>query len=407
MNREKNKKIQAGTTPSPSLLERRGVRLSQKTFPAYGVKAEIAAFQPQGGTAEYHIMLHGDGDAVRYEDQLINLHKAYGELLSAGWPANPTPVMKRYFLSDAANQTEALEKELERFPACAVSIVQQPPLDGSKIALWVYLVGGVEFKEKDGLSGFSRNGYHHYWTAGRSIASGSPASQTRELLEDYGKALARRGCTIAENCVRTWFFVQNVDVNYAGMVKARKENFMEQGLTEQTHYIASTGIEGRAGNPAAHVLLDAYAVGGIQKEQVNYLYALTHLNRTCEYGVTFERGVSMEYGDRKQLYISGTASIDNKGLVLHVGDVVAQTRRMWENVGKLLEEGGAGFEDVAQMIVYLRDASDYPVVKKMFDEQFPDIPKQYVLAPVCRPAWLIEMECITLKENREERFGNY
>jgi enamine deaminase RidA (YjgF/YER057c/UK114 family) len=191
------------------------------------------------------------------------------------------------------------------------------------------------------------------------------------------------------------------------MVKARKENFARQGLTEQTHYIASTGIEGRVGNPAAHVLLDAYAVGGIQNGQMDYLYALAHLNPTCEYGVTFERGVSVRYGDRKQLYISGTASIDNKGLVLHVGDVAAQTRRMWENVGKLLEEGGAGFGDVVQMIVYLRDAADCPVVKKMFDGQFPGIPKQYVLAPVCRPAWLIEMECIALAGHRDERFNNF
>ena len=52
----------------------------------------------------------------------------------------------------------------------------------------------------------------------------------------------------------------------------------------------------------------------------------------------FERGTSVEYGDRRHLFISGTASIDHRGEVVHVGDVREQTRRMWENVEKLLEE---------------------------------------------------------------------
>ena len=55
---------------------------------------------------------------------------------------------------------------------------------------------------------------------------------------------------------------------------------------------------------------------------------------------------------------------------------------MWENVEKLLEEGKAGFEDVAQMIVYLRDASDYPVVRALFAKRFPDTPIQFVVAAV-------------------------
>jgi enamine deaminase RidA (YjgF/YER057c/UK114 family) len=200
--------------------------------------------------------------------------------------------------------------------------------------------------------------------------------------------------------------VQNVDVNYGGVVKARRENFIGQGLTEHTHYIASTGIEGRDANPAIQVLMDAYAVDGLAEQQIKYLHALTHLNPTYEYGVTFERGVSIEYGDRKQLYISGTASINNKGLVLHAGNVTAQTQRVWENVEKLLEEGGAAFCDVMQMIVYLRDISDYRTVSRLFNERFPEIPKHYVLAPVCRSSWLIEMECIATKANNNEAFAD-
>ena len=92
---------------------------------------------------------------------------------------------------------------------------------------------------------------------------------------------------------------------------------------------------------------------------------------------------------------------------LHVGDIVKQTERMWENVGKLLEEGGTTFDDVAQIIVYLRDISDYPMVKAMFDRKFPDTPHVFTLAPVCRPTWLIEMECTAVKERHNPSFRDF
>ena len=140
---------------------------------------------------------------------------------------------------------------------------------------------------------------------------------------------------------------------------------------------------------------------------MQYLYAPTHLNPTYEYGVSFERGTRMDYGDRRQVFISGTASIDNKGNVLHVGDIRKQTERMWENVEVLLNEAECSFEDVGQMIVYLRDTADYTVVNRMFEERFPGVPKVIVLAPVCRPGWLIEMECMATKAVQQAEYEIY
>ena len=41
----------------------------------------------------------------------------------------------------------------------------------------------------------------------------------------------------------------------------------------------------------------------------------------------------------------------------------------------LLKEAGCTFDDLGQMIVYLRDVADYTVVKGMYDERFPDTPR--------------------------------
>ena len=80
---------------------------------------------------------------------------------------------------------------------------------------------------------------------------------------------------------------------------------------------------------------------------------------------------------------------------------------MWENVEMLLQEADCTFDDLGQMIVYLRDIADYAIVKGMYDERFPDTPKAFVLAPVCRPGWLIEMECMGVKKIENKEFAPF
>ena len=177
---------------------------------------------------------------------------------------------------------------------------------------------------------------------------------------------------------------------------ARRQYFERIGLTAKSHFIASTGIEGRHPDPRMLVETDAYSVGGLASEQVRFLYAKDHLSPTMDYGVTFERGTAVTYGDRRQVYISGTASIDAEGKVMYPGDVSMQTRRMLENISALLKEAGAKLKDIAMAVVYLRDAADYSIVRKIVMETCPDLNAVFVLAPVCRPAWLVEMECLAL-----------
>ena len=365
---------------------------------------EVSAFQSEGGVGEYHLMVHVTDPALTYQQQVEALLDAYHAVLQQLTGA--VAVFKRYFLSDAANQMDMLLATTTEGTDCAMSIVQQAPLDGTKIALWAYLLTGMQTKAlSNGLFEARHGAYRHLWTGSNNNHATTSEYQMRLLLNDYVMNLMQEGCTMADNCLRTWIFVQNIDNNYAGVVKARNEVFMTQNLTSETHFIASTGIGGRMADPKALVQLDAYAVDGISREQIHYLYARTHLNPTYEYGVSFERGTYIDYGDRRHVLISGTASINNKGEIMHRGDVRQQTRRMWENVETLLGEAGCSYDEVQLMIVYLRDIADYSVVKALYDERFPDKPKVFVNAPVCRSGWLVEMECMAVKAQIDSRFA--
>lgn len=368
------------------------MKFNRITFEDLGVRAEYSQFTVESGVTEWHVMLHVQPRDGLFADQMQRIYRAEDRLPALPDFSGARYVMKRYFLSDSANQQPLMRHE----PDVSISLIQQQPLDGSKIAVWLYLQAGTDIRRDGDAVATTHNGYTHLWHMGMTSPEGDSATQTRAILESYEAELARQGATLAENCVRTWFFVRDVDTQYHGLVVARRENFERQGLTSSTHYIASTGIGGSPADTKALVQLGSLAVLGLSPSQQRYLYAPTHLNPTYEYGVTFERGTAVSYGDRSHVYISGTASIDNKGNVVHVGDVVSQIRRMWENVETLLGEAGATFADVMQIIVYLRDTADARCVTEMFRRRFPDTPTVVTLAPVCRPTWLIEMECIAV-----------
>lgn len=378
----------------------------KKKYEDKAVEAQIASFTGNGGITEYQVFLQVTDPMLPFEQQLQHIQQAYVSVVKEKLADDAVAVFRRYFLSDAANQADLVMAWECENAFCALSVVQQAPLNGTKIAIWTWFQTGVSVEtEKNGMLKATHNGYTQYWTGGAFNRASNSEYQTRLLLNDYVMQLTEEGCKLATDCIRTWFFVQNVDVNYAGVVKARKEVFITQDLTEKTHYIASTGIGGRNADPAVLVTMDTYAVKGLKPEQIQFLYAPTHLNPTYEYGVTFERGTAVHYADRTQVFISGTASIDNKGNILYPGDICQQAARMLRNISALLTEAGATTEDIQQAIVYLRDTADYQVVEHFLAENYPGLPHIIVHAPVCRPGWLIEMECIAVVPSENTAFG--
>lgn len=369
--------------------------------------ADIFQFSNGTEVCEYHAMIHATSSRLSFEQQLEAILNAYNQLLD-GPLQGAQAVFKRYFLSDAANQASLLQEKIVEGSDGAVSIVQQAPLNGTKVALWCYLIEGAKGRiYSDGIYEVQHGGYRDLWSMGNLNRAANSESQTRLLFNDYVQKLNEQGLTLAANCIRTWLFVKDIDHNYSGVVRARNQVFQTQNLTSDTHFIASTGIGG--GNPQLESLvqLDAFAVEGLKPGQVHYLYAPTHLNPTYEYGVSFERGTYVDYGDRRKVYISGTASINNKGEIMYAGDICKQAARMIENVEMLLKEADCTYDDVDQMVIYLRDPADYLVVRDIFLQRFSSIPKVIVHAYVCRPGWLIEMECMATKSLSNPSFANF
>jgi 2-iminobutanoate/2-iminopropanoate deaminase len=144
------------------------------------------------------------------------------------------------------------------------------------------------------------------------------------------------------------------------------------------------------------------SVQPIEKKKVTNLGVL---NEAYDYEKpsSFSRALRLEFGDVVLLLISGTASIDDQGRTVHVGDFRAQLRRTYDNITGLLASEGATWKDIVRTTCYLRDIDrDYAEFNeertRFFEEQGLDpLPASTgIQAILCRPDLLIEIEAIAM-----------
>ena len=163
------------------------------------IKTEIFRYEVTEGVSEYHAILRVTNPLLTYKEQVDFLLEAYSCLILTEL-SGAVAVFKRFFLSDAANQADYLLAMQPEGVDCALSIVEQPPLDGTKIALWVYLLKGVQTRTlPHGIYEVKHGAYRHLWMAGACNQAANSEYQTRLLLNDYVLQLGENGCRLADN----------------------------------------------------------------------------------------------------------------------------------------------------------------------------------------------------------------
>ena len=70
------------------------------------------------------------------------------------------------------------------------------------------------------------------------------------------------------------------------------------------------------------------------------------------------------------LFISGQVPFDPATGSLIGGDIQAQTRRVLQNVGALLEAGGLSFQAVVRTTVFLADMNDFAAMNEVYQTFF-------------------------------------
>jgi 2-iminobutanoate/2-iminopropanoate deaminase len=149
------------------------------------------------------------------------------------------------------------------------------------------------------------------------------------------------------------------------------------------------------------------AISGLGKAPVEKRAITNHavLNEAYAYRKpsSFSRGMRIDLGELTILLISGTASIDEHGQSIHIGDFRAQMKRTFSNITALLAAEGATWHDIVRTTCYLRDIDrDYEAFNEertafYAAQELEPLPASTgIEAKLCRPELLVEIEAIAM-----------
>lgn len=224
---------------------------------------------------------------------------------------------------------------------------------------------------------------------------GSGATAVEEAYDMFRIAeglLADAGMRFGD-AMRTWIHVRDIDRDYDALNEARSRFFRHCGIERLP---ASTGVQGIPASDAHRFSLSLYAVKSDGPLEVAVM-STPRLNEAWSYGADFSRGLRVADANQITLYVSGTASVDEAGRTVNVGDFDAQAERMLHNIASLLDQQDAGFGDVVSGVAYLKHASDAPMLRAILRARgFGGFPCALVQAPLCRSDLLCEAEVVAV-----------
>jgi enamine deaminase RidA (YjgF/YER057c/UK114 family) len=252
-------------------------------------------------------------------------------------------------------------------------------------------------------SALGRHGRLLRWDAGglitiSGLCSGDPGgaaelSGRAEAVFAQANALLRRGGSTPRQLGRTWLWLDRMHACYDDLNRARTRFFIEEGLVGAegvpVHLPASTGIGVRpAAGPTrtAHLGLDAVASAGGSLPTA--WLALGNQGSAFAYGSAFSRASRLQAPGGDTVYVSGTAAVDGAGRTVSGGDAEGQLRAAVDNVRAVLRDLGLREQDVVQGVVYAVSEA----VAELWRRRSPTWPVAVVLADICRPDLLLEIE---------------
>ncbi len=310
----------------------------------------------------------------------------------------------------------------------ATTYVRQRPCNGKLLAIEAWAIGAGEGRLSidrpgEGLVVAGHDGISWIHCGQVDPTTDSPRVYDRSLsaLAALRSRLAGAGVRF-EQVVRTWLHLGDI-VGMEGEVQRYRElnraraDFFE-GLTffadrlppgpSAAVYPASTGI-GVGGKDVTMSCIalatdrpDVLVVPLENPRQTSaFNYAASYSARSPK----FARGLVVSRGTDATIFVSGTASI-TRSESRHVGNPVAQTHEALNNILALIAEDnlarhglpglGTKLDDLAQVRVYVKRPEDYVKVRAACEARLGDVPAAYVVADVCRPELLVEVEGVAL-----------
>ena len=84
----------------------------------------------------------------------------------------------------------------------------------------------------------------------------------------------------------------------------------------------------------------------------------------------YSPGKKIDLGDSYLIFVSGIQCPKDENNNVLSEDIEGQTKLVFEEIGKILTNAGATFDDVVKAVIYLTDMKDFSVVSTIRQEYF-------------------------------------
>lgn len=255
---------------------------------------------------------------------------------------------------------------------------------------------GATFLTLQNMHGFDPN---------KDSDGNSRKAQAERMFQRADAFLRARQASYCD-VVRTWIYLPDILTWYDEFNRVRNAQYSRFGILPDLaspsaaatgRLPASTGIQGKNALGAA-CLMDLLAVMGGRASQA----AVVRLSSAVQldafyYGSAFSRGVAVRERDVTHVEISGTAAIDEAGRTAWPGDVRRQIEKTLQVIEALLAQQRATLDDLAGVTAFLKRPEDAAVYTQVMAERgLADAPTVCVIADVCRPDLLFEMDGVAV-----------
>jgi len=84
----------------------------------------------------------------------------------------------------------------------------------------------------------------------------------------------------------------------------------------------------------------------------------------------YSHGLKVDLGDSEMIFVTGQIAMDKNGNAVAPNDISAQAEFIFQNIQKILEEGGASIDDVVKAVIYVTDMNDFKEVSTVRNKYF-------------------------------------
>ena len=340
---------------------------------------QIAEHLERTGSVLLHERVYGE---IQWADRLLGMRRETRRAL--GLVESPPP-------------TFVEGRSCDGVPLAGIHAISARPVSpGRTEVIWRdEKVAGIEVEGRDAHYLYLSDLARFVPGAGRRSAgeeTGATFDIARHILEG-------RGWEFGDVC-RTWFYLRDILDWYDEFNDVRNERFKGYGLLNAgggEMIPASTGILG-SNTRGSWCVLDLLAVREASAGPIGITRLVNPFqNEAPEYGSAFSRGLALSMGSSRYVLVSGTASIDDAGASIHLGDFKRQTHQTLDTIEALLDQGGAKWNDVCQATAFIKRPEDVPVFRQLMgDRGLQDLPVICTIADVCREELLFELDATAI-----------